>query len=52
MLIKTGDCQIIEVIKDKEHHIDDVGTKKALEKTKKMVEKELGSEEQSAKNDN
>lgn len=32
MLIKHGDVEIIDVIKDNEHAIDDDGTKKAMDK--------------------
>lgn len=30
MLIKRGDAEIIDVIKDDEHKLDDEGTRKAL----------------------
>lgn len=34
MIIKRGDAQILEVIKDDEHKIDDNGTRKAIDNVK------------------
>lgn len=39
MLIKRGKVEIIDVVKDTEHDIDDLGTKEALDKTKQDLSK-------------
>lgn len=39
MLIKRGKVEIIDVVKDNEHNIDDLGTKEAFDKTKQELSK-------------
>lgn len=37
MLIKRGKVDIIEVVEDQDHNIDDLGTREALNKTKEEL---------------
>lgn len=37
MLIKRGDAEIINVIDDKDHELDDAGTRKAMKRAAKEV---------------
>lgn len=45
MLIKRGKVEIIDVVKDNEHDIDDLGTKEALDKTKQELLSKKGAED-------
>jgi hypothetical protein len=38
MIIKRGKCEIVEVIADSDHKLDDEGTRKALEAASKKLE--------------
>ena len=51
MIVKRGDCKILNVFEDKDHNIDDEGTRKALAKTQESVEKsKTGEAKPSVKN--
>lgn len=45
MLIKRGDAEIINVIDDKDHELDDEGTRKAMKRAAKEVKEVESSEE-------
>ena len=47
MLIKRGKIDIVEVVADEDHNIDDLGTREALEKAKEKIRKT--SEDKKAK---
>jgi hypothetical protein len=49
MLVKRGKVEIMDVIKDDDHNLDDEGTRKAMDKAAKSLENKKTVEETKAK---
>jgi len=44
MIVKTGDAEILNVIEDSEHALDDEGTRKAMGKAAKIAKQPILTE--------
>ena len=50
--IKRGDAEIVHVLKDSEHDLDDDGTRKAMDQARKLAEEKKADKKETLSENN